>query len=124
SKTELVEYVNDLTITVGDVVIQLTPQNIKIKKSGNATTIIRWAIQEISNDVGWISVSRKQAKVYLREGDTTVNVIRKGLSRNTSFLNFGISEVNGLSKKAGGILGSIANEAVFIQGSNTTTGSG
>ncbi|CAH1800718.1 unnamed protein product [Owenia fusiformis] len=124
SNAELVEYVNDLTITVGGVVIQLTPQNIKIKESGTPTRIIRWAIQEISNDVGWISVSRKQAKVYLREGDTTVNVIRKGLLRHTSFLNFGISEVNGLSKKAGGIVGSIANEAVFIQGSNTTTGSG
>ncbi|CAH1792655.1 unnamed protein product, partial [Owenia fusiformis] len=72
------------------------------------------ATGRIITSIGWIAVSKKQVKVYLMDGETTIHVIRKGLSRVVPFLNFGVVEQHGMSHKATGIMGSIGNEAEIV----------
>ncbi|CAH1786702.1 unnamed protein product [Owenia fusiformis] len=109
------EYVSDLSITVDGVHIKFNTKFISVTEPGKPTLMHNWLISTIYTSAGWMAASKKQVNVYIRDGETTVNVIRKGLSREVPFLNFGSSELHELSANAGGILGSIANNAKLVK---------
>ncbi|CAH1776230.1 unnamed protein product [Owenia fusiformis] len=114
SDTSLVDYVSDIYIKMEHVQIHFESRLISVHEVGKPVEKFRWATGRITTSIGWIDVSKKQVKVYLMDGATTVHVIRKGLSRKVPFLNFGVVEQHGLSYKATGIMGSLGNEAEFV----------
>ncbi|CAH1776760.1 unnamed protein product [Owenia fusiformis] len=110
--SKLVEYINLVNIKKGPVVMTFDPDTITIAVEGKPIEKIRWAMGKIALPGMWMTTGKKRANVFLDDGNTTVNIIRKGASPGHTFLNFGLLE-NVMSTEANGILGDLRNKVVY-----------
>ncbi|CAH1782023.1 unnamed protein product [Owenia fusiformis] len=112
TKYGIVEYVGALEVRTKDFRMSVTPLMITLHSPGKDTQIYKWMQQTLNIEIGWASVSKKQVRIFI-DGEMEILIIRKGNAKGEQFLNFGVTEIDGVSKSAGGILGSIGQSAIF-----------
>ncbi|CAH1792457.1 unnamed protein product [Owenia fusiformis] len=110
--SKLVEYISLVNIKKGPVFMTFDLDTITIAVEGKPIEKIRWAMGKIALPGMWMTTDKKRANVFLDDGNTTVNIIRKGASPGHTFLNFGLLE-NVMSTEANGILGDLRNKLVY-----------
>ncbi|CAH1795922.1 unnamed protein product [Owenia fusiformis] len=113
---KLVEYISSVKIKKGPVAMTFDPNTINIALDGKPIEKTKWTMgkKELPGGI-WMTIDKKKANVFLDDGNTTVNIIRKGASRGSPFLNFGLSE-KVISTEANGILGDLRNKVVYTPG--------
>ncbi|CAH1793740.1 unnamed protein product [Owenia fusiformis] len=108
-----VDFVSDLDVDYSGVNIHFSPSSVVIKEPGQEPRNVKWNIGTVSVPHGYINMTRKRADFILNEGETKINVIRRGFAKKHPFLNFGLTQSKHIGDAAGGIMGSISNTVEF-----------
>ncbi|CAH1795921.1 unnamed protein product, partial [Owenia fusiformis] len=123
---KLVEYISSVNIKKGPVAMTFDLNTINIAIEGKQIEKTKWTMGKKALPGGiWMTIDKKKANVFLDDGNTTVNIIRKGASRGNPFLNFGLSEKQSSRqaiKKAFYIAGDLRNKVVYAPGASGKNG--